>query len=779
MTAAQALAEREALVATPGPGGPGARAALTQATDTWLGELFALGTDEAAGSPDAGICLVAVGGHGRSELGPRSDLDVLLLHRGDERRAAGLAERIWYPIWDAGIALDHSVRSVAQARRLASEDAKVLLGLLDARPVAGDAGLVADLCQAVLGDLRAMAGKRLSQVRALVQSRRERFGDLATMLEPDLKQAYGGLREASVLRAIAASWITDIPHAGWESEVQRLLDIRDALQATTGRPGNVLRLQEQDAVAAALALADADDLLRQAYAAARTIAYASDAAWHRVDRLAAKAPRLALRQLRRSGPTRVPLADGVVVQDGEAMLAADAHPDRDPVLALRLAAAAAQAGLPVAPHAVQRLARESAQLPVPWSHPARDAFVSLLGAGESTVRVWEALDQAGVIDRWIPGWEVIRSAPQRNAVHRFTVDRHLVEAVVQASALTRTVQRPDLLLVAALLHDFGKARGGDHSIVGAQLAAGIVPRLGFPDDDTAVIVRLVRHHLLLADTATRRDIEDPATIADVAEAVEDPEFLDLLAALTEADSIATGPAVWTQWRRSLIGELVRRVHASLAGRPLPQPPELTPDQVVALGQDGVWVLMGQGEDGTEVTVAAPDQVGLLAAVAGVLSINRLQVRGARVQTIGDRAVQVWTVEPAFGEPPAAERIAEDVRRALDGSLDVEARLRARDEAYRPTRAIARAAPRVEVIASGSDRSTILEVRAHDEPGLLHRIATAIAEAQVTITGAKVATLGSEAVDVFFVADRAGRPLRSQHAEAVQVAVRACLEQPIA
>lgn len=725
------------------------------------------------------MCLVAVGGHGRSELGPRSDLDLVLLHRGDERGAAALAESIWYPVWDSGIALDHSVRSVAQARRLASEDAKVLLGLLDARAVAGDARLVADLCQAVLGDLRAMAGKRLSQVRALVQSRRERFGDLATMLEPDLKQAYGGLREASVLRAIAASWVTDMPHEGWQLQVQRLLDVRDALQATTGRPGNVLRLQEQDAVAEALGRADADDLLRMVYASARSIAYASDAAWHRVDRVTAPSPRLGLRQLRRSGPSRVPLAEGVVVQQGEVMLAAEAHPERDPVLALRLAAAAAQAGLPIAPHALQRLARESAPLPVPWSHQARDAFISLLGAGEPTVGVWEALDQAGVIDSWIPGWEVVRSAPQRNAVHRFTVDRHLVESAVQASALTRTVQRPDLLLVAALLHDFGKARGGDHSIIGAQLAAQLAPRMGFADEDTSVIVRLVRHHLLLSDTATRRDLEDPGTIADVVEAVADPEFLELLAALTEADSIATGPAAWTQWRRSLIGELVRRVHASLAGRPLPQPPELTPDQVVALGQAGVWVLMGQGDDGTEVTVAAPDQVGLLAAVAGVLSINRLQVRGARVQTIRDRAVQVWTVEPAFGEPPAAERIAEDVRRALDGSLDVEARLRARDEAYRPTRAIVRAAPRVEVIDPGADRSTILEIRAHDEPGLLHRIAKAIAAAQVTITGAKVATLGSEAVDVFFIADRAGRPLRPEHAAAVQVAVRACLEQPIA
>jgi [protein-PII] uridylyltransferase len=405
------------------------------------------------------------------------------------------------------------------------------------------------------------------------------------------------------------------------------------------------------------------------------------------------------------------------------------------------------------------------------------------------VSIWEGLDQAGLIEAFIPGWSTVRSAPQRNAVHRFTVDRHLVETAVQASSLTRTVDRPDLLLISALLHDFGKARGGDHSVIGADLAAGLTARMGLWEADARTVVRLVRHHLLLADVATRRDLQDPVTIAMVAEQVQDPVTLDLLAALTQADSLATGPGVWTHWKESLVAELVSRVHAVLAGRPLPEPPDLTDAQRLAWQHPGVWVLVGPGPQGPEVTVAAPDQVGLLATVAGVLSVHRLQVRAARVRTIDDRALQVWNVEPVFGDPPTADRLAEDIRLALDGRLEIQARLAARDEAYRPSNPVVHAAPRIEVIvddASPGDqvrahavRPVILEVRAHDAPGLLHRIAGAIAEAGATITGAKVATLGSEVVDVFFLADARGRPLTADRQQAVLVAVRRALGQQIA
>lgn len=735
------------------------------------------------------MCLVAVGGHGRGELAPGSDLDLLLLHRGDAAAAARVADRLWYPIWDAGLALDHAVRTPAQARALAADDLRVLLGLLDARPVAGDPALAGQLTESVLRDWRAMAPSRLPRLHELVRERRSRAGDLACLLEPDLKESYGGLREGSVLRAIAASWVADVPHSGWDGALGTLLDLRDALHLVTGRRSDVLAMQEQGAVAAVLGLDGDDAVLRAAYGAGRAIAYASEVAWHRVLRLARRPRGSSRRPGSGLGAQRVPLANGVVVQDGEVVLARDADPAADPVLALRAAAAAAQAGLALAPVAVERLARESAPMPEPWPAQARDALVSLLGSGPALVPAWEALDLAGIVDALLPEWSAVRGAPQRNALHRFTVDRHLVETAAHAGALAREVRRPDLLLVGALLHDIGKGRDpsqGDHSTIGASLAGPIAARMGFPPDDAAVIVSLVREHLLLPETATRRDLDDPATVASVRERVGDAATLGLLRALAQADSLATNATLWSPWRARLVDDLVERVGAALDGRAVPDEDPPTPAQLLALASgEPVAVLVdedGADEAGLSVTVAADDRLGLVAAVAGVLSLHRLLVRDARIATVGSRALQSWHVQPAFGTArdalaaaPAA-RLADDIRRAIDGELDVAARLRAREDAARPVGRPASASPppQAELAAVPGARSTVLEVRAHDAAGLLHRLAAAIGAAGASITGARVATLGSEAVDAFFLVDPDGAPLRPEDAERVRSAVLAAL-----
>ena len=762
---------RDELARRPGLAGPGRRAALTSLADQWLTEGFAIATATASDP----FCLVAVGGYGRGELTIGSDLDLLLLHRSGAAEASRVAESLWYPIWDSGVRLDHSVRSVSEARRLAADDIKVVLGLLDARVIAGDADLAEQLKAAVLSDWRAMADRRLPALREMVVDRRQRYGEVSQLVEPDLKESYGGLRDATILKGVAASWVTDVPHAGWQDSVGFLLDVRDALHRVSGRPADRLVMQDQDAVAVELVgVPDADALLRAVYDSARNIAYASDVTWHRVERLGRGRQRLGFRPLRRKGASRLPLAEGVVMQDGEAVLALEAHPSTDEGLLLRAAAAAAQAGLPLSPHTVERLASEALEPGVPWSRDVRESFVSLLGSGPSMLPVWESLDQAGVIARLIPGWEVIRSAPQRNALHRFTVDRHLVEATIQASALTRNVDRPDLLLMGALLHDIGKARSGDHSVVGAEIAAELATRMGFEAADTAVIVTLVRHHLLLPDTATRRDLEDPETIAQVAAVLGDVGVLDLMHELTIADALATGPTVSTEWRFSLINDLAERVRASMAGRPLPEPPELTEQQAVALRQAGVWVLMDVRDTTCVVTVAAPDRVGLLALVAGVLSLNRLNVLAARVTTVGDRAVQEWTVRPAFGDPPPIEQLSDDIRRAVDGTYDVVARLDQRDADYARKPRADYPEPNVVVLSGGSRGTTLVEVRAHDAPGLLHRVARAVAAADATIVGAKVSTLGSDAVDVFFVTDASGAPLTEDRMAALRVTVLSSL-----
>ena len=732
------------------------RRALASLTDDWLAAVFA-----DSGAADLGAALIGVGGYGRGELTVGSDIDLVLLlpERIDPRDAAVAAavEALWYPVWDSGVRVDHSVRSLAETRRMASQDIKVILGLLDARTIAGDRTLGERMAATLLSDWRALARTRLGELRETVQGRRRQVGDLAHLLEPDLKEAYGGLRDAGILDAIAASWITDVPRDGLSEARERLLDIRDALHdcavAEGRRTSDVLRTQDQADVAERLGLPDREALLRELADAARSIAYASDITWHRVDRLLRERSRRQVRRrLRRPGPERVPLADGVVVHDGEVGLSLDARPDRDPVLVLRLAAAAAQAGLPVSPGALARLARDCAPMPVPWPDDARSALVSLLGAGPGLIPVWEALDRYGLVTRLIPQWAAVRSAPQGNPVHIYRVDRHLVQTAAESSMHVREVARPDLLLIAALLHDIGKGQPGDHSEVGAVLTGTITASMGFDPADAQTLVLLVRHHLLLPETATRRDLDDPVTAARVAEVVGSADRLDLLHALTYADAAATGPGAWSDWKASLVDDLVARARSHLAGVAPAPAPNIAHQHPHLLTSEGIDVVLEQGSPASRILVAAPDRPGLLGAIAGTLAMHRLEVKAADTESIGTRAVTAWTVVPFFGDFPSLDLVRSDIVRALNGDLDLSARL-----AHR-RRGAAGAAPRVDFVPGASSHADVLEVRAHDEPALLHRIGSAITRAGASITAARVETLGSEVVDVFYLQSSDGSRL---------------------
>ncbi|MFI1963605.1 [protein-PII] uridylyltransferase [Streptomyces pathocidini] len=807
--------------------GPRRRTALAELTDSWLAAVFHGAAREAG---VGGASLVAVGGYGRGELSPRSDLDLLLLHDGsaDAGAVAALADRVWYPVWDLGLSLDHSVRTPAEARGTAGDDLKVHLGLLDARHITGDAGLTAGLRTAVLADWRSQAPGRLTELHELCVERAQRQGELRFLLEPDLKEARGGLRDVTALRAVAASWLADAPREGLEDARRRLLDVRDALHLATGRATDRLALQEQDQVAAELGLLDADALLRQVYEAAHTIAYAGDVTWREVTRvlrarsakprlkglLGGRGGRGSGRSAAESAAERSPLAEGVVEQDGEVVLARAARPERDPVLPLRAAAAAAQAGLPISLHAVRRLASAVRPLPVPWPAEAREQLVTLLGAGESTVPVWEALEAEGLITRLLPDWERVRCRPQRNAVHTWTVDRHLVEAAVRAAALTRRVSRPDLLLVAALLHDIGKGWPGDHSVAGEVIARDVAARIGFDRADAGVLATLVRHHLLLVRTATRRDLDDPATIYAVAREVGSTGTLELLHALTEADALATGPAAWSTWRASLIADLVKRVAAVLEGEPvddLAAPAEPTAEQerlaiealrtggpVLALraqteapGTEGTEAESGSEPVGVELLIAVPDQPGVLPAAAGVLALHRLTVRAADLRAVelpeqlaaadgesapggGGVLLLNWRVAAEYGSLPQAARLRNDLVRALNGALDIPGRLAEREAAYPRRRGVQAPPPRVTVAPAGSRLATVIEVRAHDAPGLLHRIGRALETAGVRVRSAHVSTLGADAVDAFYVTDPEGAPLRDTRAAEVAAAVETAL-----
>ncbi|MEO7836967.1 MAG: [protein-PII] uridylyltransferase [Acidimicrobiales bacterium] len=753
------------MVGQDGPVGMAFCRAYADLADGWLSKILA---------DEPGVAVVAVGGYGRRELCPGSDLDVVLVHRS-RTDIQKVAERLWYPIWDAGIGLDHSVRTVKEALVVAGEDLKAALGLLDARHVAGDAGLAADLREGARDQWRRGARSWLPALAQAVEDRHAQFGEVAFLLEPELKEGRGGLRDVHALHAAAAAdprLDTDAADPSLADGHDVLLTVRVALHRATGKASDRLLLQEQDRVAATLGYGDADALMAAVSAAGRAIAWCSDDAWRRVTSSLAKG------RGRAAGGDR-PLGAGLVVRDGEVALAANADPAADATIVLRAAAAAAELGTWLARSALDRLAAECGGLPDPWPAGARGSFVALLGAGRPAIPVLEALDRRSLLTRILPEWEAVRSRPQRNAYHRFTVDRHLCEAAANAAALTRRVARPDLLLVAALLHDIGKGYPGDHTDVGVEMVRRIGGRLGFPPADVDVLVNLVRHHLLLPDVATRRDLDDPATIAAVADAVGDRDTLELLAALTEADALATGPSAWGPWKAGLIDDLVGRTARWLEGHHAPEPPVLpAPAHREAMARRVVDVLV----DPNRLTVIAPDRPGLFCRVAGTLALHGLDVRSASAASEDSMAVEVFEVEPAFAKAPNWSRVRTDVERALNGRLSLEAGLAERVRAYAGRSRPVAASPVEPAVLFDNDASaaaTVVEVRAPDSIGVLYRITRALADCDLDVRSAKVSTLGHEVVDAFYVTDAAGaKVIDSEHLTEIERAVLAELTRAV-
>jgi [protein-PII] uridylyltransferase len=728
---------------------------LADAYDAWLRRLA-----EGRGLGD-GTALVAVGGLGRREPAPYSDIDLVLIHTGPAKQVTALAESLWYPIWDSKVGLDHAVRTPNQAVAVARDDVKALLSLLAIRHVAGDAGVSAPLRERLLDLWRASAPQRVPELLEISQARWRVAGEAAFLLEPNLKDARGGLRDAQILRALAAAQLVDYPQAVREA-YGTLLDIRGELHRRSRRDEDVLRQQEQPGLARTFELANADALLRRVNEAARTIGLALSIAWRRVETRRRPPRGLSPRRLLFGPlgsvvpPGRTPLAKDVVAQDGEVVLALAADPWADPVLVLRAARAAAENDLPLAPFALERLATESAPLRTPWPADALEEFVALLGAGRRAVRVLESLDQAGLLVRLVPEWDTVRFAAQHNPVHRFTVDRHLLETAAQASELVRQVSRPDLLLVGGLLHDIGKGYpGADHSETGAIIAERIANRMGLSYGDAATVTALVRHHLLLPNTATRRDLGDPMTISTVADAVGGSvELLELLHALTIADARATGPAVWSDWKAGLIADLVRRTRAVLGGGQLPTPPALD-DRRRRLAEAGTLAVEMVGD---EVVVAAPDSLGVLSRAAGVLALHSLDVRSASIHTHAGMAVNAFVVEPRFGTAPGAAILRNDLARSIDGSLPLAEKLSAKERAYSRGDRPDHQPPVVHWLDDAATDATVLELRTDDAIGLLYRVTAALEHCGVDIRSARVSSLGGSVVDAFYVTGADGRPV---------------------
>ncbi|MGZ8749988.1 MAG: [protein-PII] uridylyltransferase, partial [Pseudonocardia sp.] len=638
---------------------------------------------------------------------------------------------------------------------------------------------------------------RFDELAEAAHDRWTKVGEIAHRVEPDLKNGHGGLRDVHLIDALAAAQLLDRPGREVLQARDLLLDVRTELHRLAGRARDVLRAQDADEVAAVLEIGDRFDLARALSGAARAIAFAAEVGLRSAR---AALPRRDLAALRRP-PVRRPLAAGVVEHLGEVALARDAAAARDPALVLRVAATAARTGLPVAAGTLHHLADTAPELREPWPRTALAELLSLLGAGRPLVDVVESLDRTGLWGRLFPEWGAVRDLPPRDRAHIWTVDRHLVEAAALAGGLTTRVARPDLLLVGALLHDIGKGRGGDHSVVGESVTQQIARRLGFGEPDVAVLGAMVAHHLLLPHTATRRDLDDPATITRVVDTLAATDgarkvdggtglLLDLLEALAEADSLATGPGVWSPWKRSLLAELGRRCRAALAGERIGRVPSepVAPELLAAAAAvDGRPQVRFTGRDPATAIIVVVDGPGVLSAAAGVLALHSLEVHAAELETAratGDAAeadgppvaVLRVTVSPRFGGLPDPALLRAELGRVLDGSLALGEALARKERDYAPVLPPGEvpAPARVMWFDDEATGGVVLELRATDRIGMLHRVAEALEGCRAQIRWARVATLGSSVVDSFGLLCRSEDGPTAQRRREIESAVLAAV-----
>ncbi len=708
------------------------------------------------------IALTAVGGYGRGELSPGSDLDILLLHAGlSPEKLKEFVNAFLYPLWSTNRKVDYSLRTKSETLTAAQDDIKVALGLLDIRHICGNANLTDDVAASALEQWQKEYKKNLPKLRTSLEERHERAGELAYLLEPDLKEARGGLRDINSLRALARLDVIEVALDRVAAAESILMNVRDALHETSQRERDQLLFTEQDKVAALLNYADADVLMLEVAKSARAVDYTASRTWDRIDRL----ERLERRSIfKKSRPVGV--AKGLVAFDGELAIDEAYEIESDPALGLRAAAIAAQRGLHLTVDACVDMASQLSDLPTPWPRQSREDLVTLIGAGEHMIETFEALDQEGLIARWIPEWSHVRFLPQRNVLHRHTVDRHMLETAFRAVALTRKVHRPDLLLIAALFHDIGKGfPNKDHSDYGEVLIQPLARRMGFDEEDVETLALMVKHHLLLSAVATRRDLDDPQTIAFVLAFIKDAQTLELLHALSIADGEATGTTAWSKWKAGLVQDLVNRCLAAMSGiAPAPQL-ELTPEQVEMAESGELRVLLTKRDENFVIEIISPDRTGLLSMVAAVLSISRLDVRSARTRTIGSSAVMTWLVAlDAYAPEPTQEGLHSLLSKALDREIDINKRIEERINNYRKYPGIPTAPPVVIATNDLATNATVVEVRTHDKPGVLFNVSRTISKFGVDIRAAIVATLGAEAFDTLYVTDLQGNALSEEKAK---------------
>ena len=839
---------------------------------------------EATGEMPQSVALIAVGGYGRGSLGLGSDLDlVLLVPKSDDSRAKLLVDSVLYPLWDAGVSIGHSVRTPDEWVALAREDLRTATTVLDARVIAGDCELGNEV---VARGWRALfdgdVNRFLDALGDEMSTRHGRFGASVYLLEPDLKHGRGALRDLDIARwalraryrsqdfgdALRLGAISQHDADQLEAAREFYWRARGVLHARSGRRSDRLTFDEQEECARALGFVDAVEEASDPLRALGTAAERFMQTYYRHARTVATTLDRLLDACRvtRSSQDRVfrseRVSEGIERFDGTLVCASQDTFRRDPAMALKMVELALQVGLPLAPHARELIA-QCARDPE-WTEQLRRApasgsvFLRLLThSGRATLRtrgvavsateqgggsVLAELHDLGLLLAMVPEFWPVTGRVHHDVYHVYTVDVHSVAAVDRLHQIARgemreefaptervlaDLERRDLLCLATLLHDVGKGRGKDHSVVGAELAAPIARRLSLSTDEADQVEWLVREHLALYHFATRRDLGDPATIAQVRELVGDPWRLRALYLLTVADLSTTSPTAMTSWKARMLDELYRRaeealgrgdaiaMHADeLRARALAAAPAsetgvveaflrgmpqrylfATPAESIVRharmahqpGTRGALVAIQplDGEslaDLCEVLIVAPDRPGLLARLAALLYTNRLDVQAAQVFTRtapgGVEAVDVFTVRRLDDDPGGLDRLRTKLPKDLSALLEDATPLE-RVVAARAKGGIARPEPAVHTEVTidnhASDRYTIVELFGRDRPGLLYEVAKAIYELGLTIALSKVNTEGRRVADVFYVTDTEGEKVDEARFDAIRARLAEAVE----
>ena len=791
------------------------------------------------------LTVVATGGYGRGELAPGSDVDLLFIRpykptSWDEH----VIEFILYMLWDLGLKVGHATRSLPECVRLAKQDITIRTAMLEARYLWGDKALYEDLRKKFWSEIATGSGQDFVEAKLAERADRHHHqGESRYLVEPNIKEGKGGLRDLQTLYWIGKYLYrvydtADLVQHGvftkeefktFQKAESFLWDVRVKLHYQMGRAEERLSFDAQPGVAAAMGYSHdkprqaVENFMRAYFLVAKDVGD--------LTRIFCAALEVQNRKRRPSIARIVPgflrlrgAGDDFFVETGRL----NAHPDafrKDPVNFIRIFHTADAKSIDIHPDALRTITRslDLVDEALRDNPEANKLFLEILSSRRDPERALRRMNEAGVFGRFVPEFGRVVALMQFNMYHHYTVDEHLIRAVGNVAAIERGalneehplaceamkhVQAREVLYCAMLLHDIAKGLPGDHSTVGAEIARNLCPRWGLTEEDTATVAWLVQYHLVMSDTAQRRDLADPKTVKDFVAVVQSPEILQLLLVLTVADIRAVGPGVWNGWKGQLLRELylealalisgedtvrshsarVEEARAALAARLADLPAEER-ERLLARHYDTYWLTLDVGTHErharmmaavdakgellaldavsnafravTEITVYTPDHPGLFAQVTGALAASGGSIVDAKAFTTSDGfALDIFSVQDAeggpFGDAARVERLRQTILRVVRGEAWPDALI-----AKRPakSKASAFAVPaRVKFDNEASHAATVLEVRGRDRVGFLYDVSKALFESGLTISSAMIATYGERVVDVFYVRDGFGHKI---------------------